>query len=96
MKLGAMMGTPPVHHLVTIRLDEHVEQLERAYSAFLDVRNQLSELCDVLDDVKMNGLQADGSSQQDGMERALLRLRGALRTVGAAMEMVSPLSGEAI
>lgn len=81
------MDTPPVHHLVTIRLDEHVEQLERAYSAFLDVRTQLSDLHEVLDAVKV---------QPDGLDGALSRLRGALRTVGAALEMVSPVSGETI
>jgi hypothetical protein len=84
-----MMDTPAVHHLVTIRLDEHVEQLERAYSAFLDVRTQLSDLHDSLDDSRSAGLQ-----QHAGVEGALAQIRGVLRTVGAAMDMVSPLSGE--
>ena len=83
------MDTPAVHHLITIRLDEHVEQLERAYSAFLDVRTQLSDLHDSLD-----GSRAAGMQQDAGVEVALARLRGVLRTVGAALEMVSPVSGE--
>ena len=83
------MDTPAVHHLVTIRLDEHVEQLERAYSAFLDVRTQLSDLHDSLDGSRTPGMQQDA-----GVEVALARLRGVLRTVGAALEMVSPVSGE--
>jgi hypothetical protein len=83
------MDTPAVHHLVTIRLDEHVEQLERAYSAFLDVRTQLSDLHDSLDDSRSAGLQ-----QHAGVEGALAQLRGVLRTVGAAMDMVSPITGE--
>jgi hypothetical protein len=84
-----MMDTPAVHHLVTIRLDEHVEQLERAYSAFLDVRTQLSDLHDSLDESRTAGLQ-----QHAGLEGALARIRGMLRTVGSALDMVSPVSGE--
>jgi hypothetical protein len=83
------MDTPAVHHLVTIRLDEHVEQLERAYSAFLDVRTQLSDLHDSLDGSRVAGLQ-----QSAGLEGTLTRIRGMLRTVGAALEMVSPIGGE--
>jgi hypothetical protein len=85
-----MMDTPAVHHLVTIRLDEHVEQLERAYSAFLDVRTQLSDLHEALD------AKASALNLSDGLEGAMERLRGVLRTVGAALEMVSPVSGETI
>jgi hypothetical protein len=84
-----MMDTPDVHHLVTIRLDEHVEQLEKAYSAFLDVRTQLSDLHDSLDESKSAGLQ-----QHAGVEIVLAQIRGVLRTVGAAMDMVSPVSGQ--
>jgi hypothetical protein len=84
-----MMDTPAVHHLVTIRLDEHVEQLERAYSAFLDVKTQLSDLHDSLDESKSAGLH-----RHAGVEGALAQIRGVLRTVGAAMDMVSPVSGE--
>lgn len=83
------MDTPAVHHLVTIRLDEHVEQLEKAYSAFLDVRTQLSDLHDSLDESKSGGLQ-----QHAGVEVVLSQIRGVLRTVGAAMDMVSPVSGQ--
>lgn len=83
------MDTPAVHHLVTIRLDEHVEQLEKAYSAFLDVRTQLSDLHDSLDESKSAGLQ-----QHAGVEVVLSQIRGVLRTVGAAMDMVSPVSGQ--
>lgn len=85
------METPGVHHLVTIRLDEHVEQLERAYSAFLDVRNQLSDLHEVLE-----GKNPGGLNPPEGMEGAMVRLKGVLRTVGAALEMTSPISGEVI
>jgi hypothetical protein len=84
-----MMDTPAVHHLVTIRLDEHVEQLERAYSAFLDVRTQLSDLHDSLD-----GSRAAAPQQSAGLEGTLARIRGVLRTVGSALDMVSPVSGE--
>lgn len=80
------METPTVHHLVTIRLDEHVEQLERAYTAFLDVRTQLSDLHATLGELRI-------AAPLDG---ALDRLQGVLRTVGAALEMVSPIGGEAL
>jgi hypothetical protein len=82
------METSAVHHLVTIRLENHVEQLEQTHQALLGVRAHLAQIQRSLERVCQHNAARSSLTEELGM--ALYRLRTTSNSVDAVLKTIQP------
>jgi hypothetical protein len=82
------METSAVHHLVTIRLEDHVEQLEQTHQALLGVRAHLAQIQRSLERVSQHSVVQ--SSVPEELRIALHRLRITSDSVDAVLRTIQP------
>jgi hypothetical protein len=82
------MQTPAVHHLVTIRLEDHVEQLEETHRALIAVRANLDDIQHSLEYMSRQNMIE--SSVPEELRMAFLRLRTTSHMVDAVLKTIEP------
>jgi hypothetical protein len=82
------MQTPAVHHLVTIRLEDHVEQLGQTHQALVAMRSHLSQVQQSLEHVSRH-LIIDSPAPEE-LRIALHRLRTTSNIVDAIVKTIQP------
>ena len=82
------MEPPALHHLVTIRLEDHVEQLEQTHQALIGVRAHLLQIHQSLEQVSQHIMIQ--SPVPEELRIALRRLRTTSDTVEAVLKTIQP------
>lgn len=82
------MQTPAVHHLVTIRLEDHVQQLEQTYRALMAVRAHVSEVQQSLEHVSLHIIVPSPAPEE--LRMALHRLRTTSNALDVILKTIQP------